>query len=368
MSTSQCRALCCAVLLLVAAPLAGQAPCDDNPWTSGWAPSWKSLFQGIDWMSACTTRLPSQPGTPGVRTQRANALRIDLQAPGIQFFSAPKVASAGSYDTNGQRASDFLCTWGLQVAINANFFWPCCTEEPKSPPKTPPPPIPVKLCGLAADAGQVVSELTSVPQASDAGVEALLIRAGNQASFATVTQGTKLPAGLCTAVAGSPQPAQSGYCPQSRVQGPLMLLAGGSNQSPASSDPNPPEMVAARTAVALGKDGRFLFLLTLDGTDNSTSGAGFYDEAAWLLALGGWNGINLDGGGSTTMAARLQAGQVTVLNNPSESCQQRYVGTFLGVKANPAAKPYTPAGCGTRPCSGSPQTPPACTAARAPSR
>jgi len=352
--------LALSLLLLPAPSLSGQAPpCTDNPWQAGWAPTWLPIFQGIDWMGACTTYLPSQPKQPGVRTQRANGLRIDLTAPGIQFFSAPKAAGAGtSYDTHSQRASDFLCSWGLQVAVNANFFWPCCTAEPA----TPPAPNQATLCGLAAAAGQPVSELASVPVSADAGVEALLLTGTNQASFATVTQGSSLPASTCTAVAGSPQPQGSGYCPQTRVPGPVMLLLGGVNQASAATDPNPPEKVAARTAVATSKNGRYLYLLTVDGTDGSANGAGFYDEAAWLFALGGWNGINLDGGGSTTMAAQLMPNQVTVLNNPSESCHERYVGTFLGVKAAPLLTPVTLTGCGIRTCTGTPQTVPACPA------
>lgn len=248
------------------------------------------------------------------------------------------------------------------MAVNANFFWPCCTEEPK----TPKAPNQLRLCGLAEAAGQQVSELSSVPAGVDAGVEALLITGSNQASFATTLQGSSPPPGVCTAVAGSPQPAGSGYCPQTRVPGPVMLLANGVNQSNPATDPSPPEKVAARTAVATSQDGRYLYLLTIDGTDGSANGAGFYDEAAWLRALGGWNGINLDGGGSTTMAAQLTPSQVTVLNNPSESCQERYVGTFLGVKAAPlrtmtSTPPKLP-GCGVRTCAGKPQPVPACPA------
>ncbi len=366
-------ALALTLLLSIALPLAGQAPCTDNPWLPGWSPKWQPLFQGIDWMGACTTYLPSQPTQPNVRTQRANGLRIDLTAPGIQFFSAPKPSGAGtSYDTHAQRASDFLCTWGLQVAVNANFFWPCCSAEPG----TPPAPNQVQLCGLAVAAGQTVSELSSVPVGADAGVEALLLtgknQAGkNQASFQTITRGALVPPGTCTAVAGSPQPLGSGFCPQTRVPGPVLLLKGGANQANSATDPTPPEKVAARTAVATSEDGRYLYLLTIDGTDGSANGAGFYDEAAWLQALGGFNGMNLDGGGSTTMAAQLTTSQVTVLNNPSEKCSERYVGTFLGVQAlslpkgtpaNLSPVPGTPgiAGCGVRTCSGAPQPIPAC--------
>jgi hypothetical protein len=84
------------------------------------------------------------------------------------------------------------------------------------------------------------------------------------------------------------------------VPGPARLLLGGRNQAVASE--HPAESVAGRTFAGLSADGRSLVLATIDGGE--LSGAAFYDEAAWLQLVGASDGLNLDGGGSSTMALR----------------------------------------------------------------
>lgn len=315
-------------------------PCTDNPWQKGWTAQWTPLFQGIEWASACTTLLAN--GQPGTRTQPMNALRIDLQAPGIGF-----VASTGSSIPQGQMASQFLCGNGAQVAINANFAWRVDGS--------------LTLMGIARSAGQMMSKPSSVPDATYVGPMALLITKDNQASFVEVTEQTPpaLYSAAWTAVAGGPQRA-SGTVPERPVPGPLMLVTDGVNNATFCADVCPPETVAGRTAVALSRDKRYLYLMTLDGSDSNTGatgcpqgtqcGASFYDEAQWLIVLGAWNALNLDGGGSTTMAMSTGSGGVKLINNPSDdhtaNCQQRSVAFLLGVTAKPLANPpYLPGCC-----------------------
>jgi exopolysaccharide biosynthesis protein len=321
---------------LSAAPL-----CTGNPWQKGWTPQWTPLFQGIDWTSACTTLLAN--GQPGTRTQPMNALRIDLQAPGIGF-----VASTASSTAQGQTASQFLCGNGAQVAVNANFGWRVNGSW--------------AIMGLAKSAGQTISQLSSVPDATYVGPMALLITKDNQASFVEVTGQTPpaLYSAAWTAVAGGPQ-RNSGTVPERPVPGPLMLVTDGVNNATFCADVCPPETVAGRTAVALSQDKRYLYLMAIDGSDSNTGatgcpqgtqcGASFYDEAQWLLVLGAWNALNLDGGGSTTMAMSTGSGGVKLINNPSDdhttNCQQRTVTFLMGVTAKPLPKPFLPPGCCT---------------------
>jgi hypothetical protein len=316
--------------------------CTDNPWAAGWTPKWTPLFQGIDWTSACTTRLAN--GQAGTRTQPMNALRIDLQAPGIGFVATSDKHTSAT----GQTASQFLCTNHAQVAINANFAWRIGNAY--------------QLMGLAISAGQSMSQPSSVPDATYVGPMALMITKSNQASFLEATQQTppSLYSTAWTAVAGGPQRA-SGTVPERPVPGPLMLVSDGTNNATLCADACPPETVAARTAVALSQDGRYLTLMAIDGSDSNTGadgcptgtqcGASFYDEAQWLIVLGAWNALNLDGGGSTTMAMSTGSGGVKLINNPSDnhstSCQQRSVAYLLGVTANPLSKPFLPPGCCT---------------------
>jgi phosphatidylinositol-3-phosphatase len=319
------------VLALVSAgsfmTLRAQGDCNDNPWAPGWAPAWHAIFQGIDWAGACTMRLPSAPDGTQQRMQKANIARIDLQAPGIQLFVTPK--SGSTFETRGQLATEFVCDNGLQLAVNANFFSPCCSYDPD-----PPQPNQDNLLGLAVSQSQIVSSpafCSSPDQAT-----ALLLAQDNRAVVQTVTSGT-LPVGVFNAVSG----------------GPLLLLNGVDQFDPAT-DANPP-LVAPRTAAGLSPDGRYLYLLTIDGVEGQGRGAGFYDVAEWLLRIGAVNGFNLDGGGSTTMAMqRPDLGGAEILNSPREICVQRYVGALLGVRAKALAQPFLPSGCGVKSCSPSP--------------
>jgi hypothetical protein len=334
-------ALFLARCLVMGPALWASALCVDNPWKSGWTAHWTPLFQGIEWTSACTTILANNQ--PGPRTQPMNALRIDLLAPGIGFVATSGDPQSG---LTGQTASQFLCSTGAQVAINANFAWHVNGS--------------LTLMGLAKSAGKMMSQPSSVPDATYVGPMALLLTKSNQASFLEVTQQTPpaLYAEAWTAVAGGPQRA-SGTVPERPVPGPLMLVTSGVNNATLCADVCPPETVAARTAVALSKDKHYLYLMTIDGSDSNTAatgcpegtqcGASFYDEAQWLIALGAWDALNLDGGGSTTMAIATGSGGVKLINNPSDNhtsnCAQRSVAFLLGVTAKPLPKPFLPPGC-----------------------
>ena len=59
----------------------------------------------------------------------------------------------------------------------------------------------------------------------------------------------------------------------------------------------------ARTAVGVSQDGKTLYMVTVTGTGNK----GVYlDELARIMAeMGSWRAVNFDGGGSTTMSARM---------------------------------------------------------------
>src|SRR4051812_31991510 len=248
------RLLAATAALFLAPALWAAAPCTDNPWTTGWTAQWTPLFQGIEWTSACTTLLAN--GQPGTRTQPMNALRIDLQAPGLGFVATTRDSIA-----QGQTASQFLCGNGAQVAINANFAWRIDGS--------------LNLIGLAMSAGQVISQPFGVPDATYVGPMALVLTKDNQASFLEVTQQTPpaLYSAAWTAVAGGPQRA-SGTVPERPVPGPLMLVTDGANNSTSCVDVCPPETVAGRTAVALSQDRRYLYLMTIDGSDSNTAANG----------------------------------------------------------------------------------------------
>ena len=96
-----------------------------------------------------------------------------------------------------------------------------------------------------------------------------------------------------------------------------------------------------RTAAGVSRDGRWLYLLVIDGRQKGTSeGTTTAETAAWLLALGAWDGLNLDGGGSTTLVVDDGLGGAKVLNRPIHlgvPGTLRVNGNHLGVFAKPRA-------------------------------
>ena len=266
---------------------------------------WAPVFQGVE-----LARGEADAAEP--RLQKVCALRIDLQAAGIELFSTPDNGDAPK-ETTSETTSEFLKHHALQVAINANFYAPCCTPGDKD------------LVGLAVSRGVVVSP--HVTKGTGAGV--LVVTKDNRASI-TKTGADFSTKDVWTAVAGSEIGLVAG------VQPPL-----------AESEFN--KTAHPRTAVGLAGDGRYLILLTIDGRQPGYSdGATMPEVAAWLRRFGASEGLNLDGGGSTALV-RADGDRVVVLNRPSgvalgssdnagkagEDRQQRSNGNNLGVWARP---------------------------------
>ncbi len=94
----------------------------------------------------------------------------------------------------------------------------------------------------------------------------------------------------------------------------------------ASMDPNDPFVFNRhpRTAVGVNQDTTKLFLVTVDGRQASSLGMNLYELSDLMLQLGVYQGINLDGGGSTTMVIRNE-----VVNSPSDPSGERPVANAL---------------------------------------
>jgi hypothetical protein len=89
--------------------------------------------------------------------------------------------------------------------------------------------------------------------------------------------------------------------------------------------------LAPRTAAGASADGRTVYLLAVDGRTASSTGMSVADEANLLRSLGAAVAVNLDGGGSTTMAV-ADPGQddVVIRNTPSDGTE-RAVANGIGV-------------------------------------
>lgn len=307
---------------------------------------WRTLFPGI----CQAVGMASQgfgPATP--RDQRAQIVAVDLQSSGLQFFTTPNIPDQAA------TIFDFLDAYPqVMLAINANFAWADVAGNSY-------------LFGLAKSQGNLVSDPTAlaaqgtpaqctrqpdggcqanVCDAAGTGTVALTITQGNQASFNILNaQSPTLPNGegspwpsVYTAVAGSPPPDRCGLPPMkfNPGEGGAQVLAGGVNNGNANDT-----FFAARTAVGLDPTGRFLFLLTIDGIEGADPpyGANLYDVGQWLIIAGASDGVNLDGGGSTAMAVKVQPkggkSAKSLINVPHgdevQSYLQRRNAQFLGV-------------------------------------
>jgi hypothetical protein len=85
-----------------------------------------------------------------------------------------------------------------------------------------------------------------------------------------------------------------------------------------------------RTAVGFSRDSTTLYLITVDGRSESSSGMSLTELASLMQSLGVAQGLNLDGGGSTTLVLRGR-----VVNHPSDSTGERTVGNALLITRKP---------------------------------
>jgi hypothetical protein len=88
---------------------------------------------------------------------------------------------------------------------------------------------------------------------------------------------------------------------------------------------------APRTAAGASADGSTVYLVTVDGSQSHSAGISIHDLAEVMTGLGADVGLNLDGGGSSTMVARERgANSVSVRNSPSGG-EERPVPNGIGV-------------------------------------
>ncbi|MCM3716148.1 phosphodiester glycosidase family protein [Alkalihalobacillus oceani] len=99
-----------------------------------------------------------------------------------------------------------------------------------------------------------------------------------------------------------------------------------------------------RSAVGISGDGTKLFLVTIDGRQSGYSqGATLRELAEYMRSLGAYQAINLDGGGSTTMVARLPYyEQAITVNRPSESSLRAVPNTLQVISSEPPKRVTEP--------------------------
>jgi hypothetical protein len=264
------------------------------------------------------------------RPNRMHIIQIDLSAPGLRFVLTPP---AGSREVVRETTAAFLTRQRAQVAINAHFFTPFPSTDTEA-----------WVIGLATSEGHVFSafEVPEQSYALVASAPALNIDRQNRAMIVhrdgSNPDGLHVvePVELWTTVAGAAQIVTDGavtipvYRDESHPKGAL-TPGGPRDYSNANSWY---DVVTARSAIGLSRDNRTLTMFTVDargGSDGMRVG-----EVAALLAkdYGVWNALNLDGGGSTSLAmADPATGAVSLANTSSDNPAGRSVASSLAVFA-----------------------------------
>jgi Phosphodiester glycosidase len=270
--------------------------------TAGWTfwythrpqplPTRSRLFEGVHYI-----RDVRQHPRPLV----IHVIRVDLDAPGLEFLVTPGDPGSARM-LKARTTTGFLDEFGLQIAINTNYFYPFASNTPWD--YYPKAGEPVDVCGIAASRGRTYS-----PSRWKDGT--LYLSADNRASI-------DRPEGpIFNAIAGNG-----------------LLVKDGRSLAPFEDADLYP-----RAALALDRPARTLILVAIDGKQpNYSEGATLEELAAILLEYGGHDAIRLDEGGSATLAAKGPDGRPLLLNCPINSRIpgfERPVANHLGLYARP---------------------------------
>lgn len=172
---------------------------------------------------------------------------------------------------------------------------------------------------------RVQGSLTSGGGAAIPGKGAVLSGTGPAADFVHHAARSGTPVHMTARIAGHPVP------PRTIVGGWPRLIVDGRNVAAAadSSEGTFPRFSAERhprSAIGISRDSMTLMFVVVDGRRPWSVGMSLVELADQLLALGAYQAMNLDGGGSSTLWVRG-----TIVNYPSDAAGERPVGNALMV-------------------------------------
>lgn len=234
------------------------------------------------------------------RPMIAHVLTIDTKEKGIEFLITPP-DSEGEMPLKARTTSQFLEDFNLQIAINGGGFSPWWSHSPAD--YYPHVGDPIAPFGLTASKGKVywtTADTEGVPPA-------LFISRRNVLSF------NNKPSHVYSAISGD-----------------RMIVVKGEIASDLDDQELDP-----RTALGINRNGRYLYLVVVDGRQPFYSeGATFTELAQLLIGQGAHAAMSLDGGGSSTMVVEDDDGRPLILNSPIDHYipgTERPVGTHLGI-------------------------------------
>ena len=258
---------------------------------------WKTVQNGIELAEWVGTYPPL----------RCWVVRIDLTNPDLDVIVTPGLNDDEETEGEviGRYVSTFARDFDTDIAVNASPFFPRRYNDR----------MPQMVAGLAISDGQMysagngryaaISFFSSEDEAYRARID--IPEAGSTSG------GTDDRTEVLDAVGGFHMVLRQSkvVAPEPTVRNPMNL-------------------------VGTADGGRTLYLLVVDGRQPRRS-VGFtpVEGALWLRSLGCRDGLFLDGGGSTTLVVRDEAGDQQVLNRPVDVrflYKQRVVATHLGFR------------------------------------
>jgi hypothetical protein len=250
-------------------------------------PTWQVFAEGIDFFHGKIT-------SPNLEFW---ALRINLSSPDLRIVvrGGSELPTAGNSQTFSTKVSSFVRDNNLIAGINAVPFDVISSRELQ----------PIKNMGIVVSDGTLLSPVNSR-------YDALVFY--KNGTTAIVSQSS----------------IQSINTIENAVGGFHQILDDGqTTQRTQTSTARHP-----RSAAGISENGKILYLLVIDGRRVGSIGATELETALLLHSLGSKNGINLDGGGSSSLALRYPDGKVRVANRPVHGGipgRERAVAGSLGV-------------------------------------
>ena len=236
------------------------------------------------------------------RPMIAHVISIDTRRKGINLLVTPP-DSEGQTPLNARTTSQFLEEFEVQIAVNGDGFYPWWSRSVADYyPRAGDPIAPV---GFSASNGEIYWKGENP---GDIGVEpTLYISRRNALSF------NNRPHNVHSAISGDRMLV---------VKGDLVADLDNTELEP-------------RTALGINRNGRYLYLVVVDGRQPFYSvGATFAELGELLRARGAFMAMALDGGGSSTLVIEGQDGLPQILNTPIDNYipgRERPVGNHLGV-------------------------------------
>lgn len=234
----------------------------------------------------------------------AHVVIIDRRIAKAEFFVTPPDEVEGGA-LKARTTSEFLEEFGAQIAINGDGFFPWWSRSPVD--YYPRSGDPVTPNGFSAFRGKVYADglQNEKPEPT------LYISRRNELIF------LRGPGRLHHAISGD-----------------RMLLLGG-EYVPDLDD----ETIHPRTAIGINRNGRYVYLVVVDGRQPFYSAGATFKELADLMKdLGAHFAMALDGGGSSTLVVQGENGRAVVLNSPIDNYipgRERPVANHFGVYIKP---------------------------------